>query len=58
MAGSLGKGLREKKLVELVCDIHLDELSLTHLIIDLDGKTFSNNNSPVLRVKCLMVLWN
>ena len=32
-----------RKLVWFVCDLHTNELPLRHLIIDLDGKTLSNN---------------
>ena len=32
-----------RKLVWLVCDLHTNELPLRHLIIDVDGKTLSNN---------------
>ena len=32
-----------RKLVWIVCDLHTGELSLRHLIIELDGPTLSNN---------------
>ena len=32
-----------RRLVWIVCDLHTGELSLRHLIIDLDGPTLSNN---------------
>jgi len=35
-----------RKLVWLVCDLHTNELPLRHLIVDLDGKTLSNDKWP------------
>ena len=33
----------ERKLIWLVCALHTNELPLRHLMIQLDGKTKSNN---------------
>ena len=43
-----------RKLVWIVCDLHIRELILRHLIIELGGPTLNNNKWSGL-VKCWIV---